>query len=173
MGCRWKRLGSNGCSSAWSNKAIHTGWSTEAFREKPQRAVARLPAVLDRHQPIMVLIELGANDGLRGQSLKRMRANLEQMVDLSREHGAQVLLFQMMIPPNYGPAYANGFADSFAQVAESSGALLVPFFLAEIALDEANFQLDGIHPTAAAQPRLLDAVWPYIEPGLTPNNDPS
>ncbi len=128
--------------------------------------LARLPDLLKRHQPSLVLIELGGNDGLRGLSLKAMRENLRQMVRLSRTRSAQVLLFEMRIPSNYGPAFASAFQNSFSQVAADESVPLVPFFLAEIAEDESNFLPDGIHPNGAAQPKMLNAVWPLLAPRL-------
>lgn len=125
--------------------------------------LARLPALLARHRPGWVLIELGGNDGLRGQPPAQMRANLAQMSRLAREAGARPVLFEMRIPPNYGAAYAEDFASSFARVAQAERAALVPFLLATIATDPGAFQDDGIHPTAAVQPRLLDAAWPTLE----------
>ena len=128
----------------------------------------RLPDALQAHRPELVLIELGANDGLRGQSLDQMQANLRRMVEMSQQTGARVLLFEMRIPSNYGPRYAESFRQRFAMVSDATGAQLVPFFLAAIATDPAAFQDDGIHPDAEAQPRLLDAVWPHLEPMLQP-----
>jgi acyl-CoA thioesterase I len=130
--------------------------------------LARLPAALKRHRPDFVLIELGGNDGLRGLPLAQLRANLRALVARSREAGAQVLVLEMQIPPNYGPAYTQGFQQAFAEAARAGPARLVPFFLAPIASDPKWFQDDGIHPTPAAQPRLLDAVWPALEPVLKP-----
>jgi acyl-CoA thioesterase-1 len=128
--------------------------------------LARLPAALARHRPQLVLIELGGNDGLRGLPLQQLRANLREMVRRSRKSGARVLLFEMRIPPNYGVIYADGFRAAFAAVAKQEGATRVPFFLGPIIEDPKGFQDDGIHPTAAAQPRLLDAVWPLLQPQL-------
>lgn len=136
--------------------------------ETTEGGLRRLPAALDRVKPQLVLIELGANDGLRAQSLQHMRENLTRMVELSRAAGAEVVLFEMRIPPNYGARYSNAFRDSFHQVAQATDAVLVPFFLSAIATDGAHFQDDGIHPTAAAQPQLLDAVWGDIEALLKP-----
>lgn len=129
--------------------------------------LVRLPAALEDHRPALTLIELGANDGLRAQSLDMMRQRLRRMVQLAQAAGSRVLLFEMRIPSNFGPRYTEGFHGSFARVAESTGAALVPFFLAEIALEEQWFQEDGIHPTAAAQPRLLEAVWPHVAAALS------
>ncbi|HKY90218.1 MAG TPA: arylesterase [Nevskiaceae bacterium] len=130
--------------------------------------LARLPAALDRNRPKIVLVELGGNDGLRGQPAQALRTNLERMVDLTRKAGAVPVLFEMRIPENYGPAYANSFHGTFAAVAQERKVALVPFLLAEIALEPDRwFQDDGIHPNAAAQPRLVEAVWPTLQPLLT------
>lgn len=126
----------------------------------------RLPAALKEHHPQIVLIELGANDGLRGQPLGMLRSNLEKMVRLSRAAKAQPVLFEMRIPSNYGEAYTSGFQTSFTSVAKKTRSLLVPFWLAAIATNPKWFQDDGIHPTEAAQPQLLDAVWPTLLPLL-------
>lgn len=128
--------------------------------------LARLPAALDRHRPALVLVELGGNDGLRGLPLPQLRANLAKLVRLSHDSGARVLVLEMRIPPNYGVAYTEGFQKAFAEVARAQGATLVPFFLAPIATDSAQFLDDGIHPAAGAQPALLDAVWPLLHPVL-------
>jgi len=136
--------------------------------ETTSGGLARLPAALQRHRPTVVLIELGGNDGLRGLPLKQLRANLHAMVAKSRAAGAQALVFEMQMPPNYGAAYTQGFTQSFAQAAQQGPARLVPFFLAPIATDMKWFQPDGIHPTAAAQPLLLDAVWPALQAALEP-----
>lgn len=129
--------------------------------------LARLPAALAEFHPRIVLIELGGNDGLRGLPLKQMRANLRAMVARSRAAGAQVLVFEMQIPPNYGPEYLEGFRKSFAEVARAGHARLVPFFLAPIVGDIGRwFQDDGIHPNVAAQPLLLDAIWPALQPAV-------
>jgi acyl-CoA thioesterase-1 len=129
--------------------------------------LTRLPAALDRYRPAIVLIELGANDGLRGQPVDVMRANLEKMVDLSRAAHATPVLFEMRIPPNYGPVYVNLFAKTFGDIAAAKQTPLVPFFLGGIALEGTQwFQEDGIHPSVEAQPQLLDAVWPTLAPLL-------
>jgi len=129
--------------------------------------LARLPAALRRHQPDVVLIELGGNDGLRGLNLKAMRDNLEKMVALSRAAGATPAIFEMRIPANYGPVITGRFQKTFADVADSTNTPMVPFFLATIATDRQKwFQDDGIHPGNAAQPLMLDAVWPHLLPVL-------
>jgi acyl-CoA thioesterase I len=109
--------------------------------------LARLPALLDRHRPRWVLVELGGNDGLRALPLDELRANLRRIVALTRAAGAEPVLFEMRIPTNYGPDYAEGFRASFGEVARDTGAPLVPFLLGPIATDPSAFQDDGIHPS--------------------------
>lgn len=130
--------------------------------ETTDGGLRRLPRQLARHRPELVILELGANNGLRGRSLANMRSELTEMVDAAHATGARVLLLGMRLPPNYGPDYAAEFHDSFSQVAAATDAALVPFFLQPIALDASQFLDDGIHPNAAAQPTLLDHVWPAI-----------
>lgn len=128
--------------------------------------LARLPALLERHRPQMVLVELGGNDGLRALPIKSMRENLERIVDNSAKAGATAVLFEMRIPANYGPAYSEQFTRTFNEVARAKGVPLVPFLLADFATDPRAFQDDGIHPSAAAQPRILDTIWPALRPLL-------
>jgi acyl-CoA thioesterase I len=128
--------------------------------------LTRLPALLDRHRPQMVLIELGGNDGLRGLPLARLGENLTRMATLSRDAGAVPVLFEMRIPSNYGPTYSEGFHATFARTAEALDVPLVPFFLSEIALDPDAFLDDGIHPSVDAQPRMLESAWPTLEAAL-------
>ncbi|MEL6199040.1 MAG: arylesterase [Pseudomonadota bacterium] len=127
---------------------------------------ARLPAALDRFAPAITVIELGGNDGLRGFPLEEMEGNLNEMIAASRGAGSDVVLFAMMIPTNYGARYTEDFQQRFDVVASSNDVPLVPFFLEEVALDATLMQADGIHPNANAQPIMLDAVWPVIEPVL-------
>lgn len=128
--------------------------------------LARLPAALDRERPQIVLIELGGNDGLRGLPVKVLRDNLDAMATLAKQAGARPVIFEMRVPSNYGEAYSDAFGKAFGEVARRHDAPLVPFFLLPIAFDRDAFQDDGIHPTAAAQPRLLDAAWPTLKPLL-------
>lgn len=118
----------------------------------------RLPALLSQHQPSLVIIELGGNDGLRGYPIKTLRENLRQLVALSQAAGARVILLPMQIPPNYGSRYTQAFYNSYKLVAEETGSHLGNFILDQVALDMQLMQPDGIHPTAAAQPKLADAV---------------
>lgn len=131
---------------------------------------SRLPALLQKHQPGIVIIELGANDALRGASLQALRDNLSAMIELAQDKGAQVLLLGMQIPPNFGPRYAKDFANIYQDLAKKHKTARVPFLLSGVA-DSANahdfFQDDGIHPTAEAQAILLDNVWPELK-GLLP-----
>ncbi len=125
--------------------------------------LARLPDALQRHQPDIVIIELGGNDGLRGYPIDRIRANLGRMVTTSRDKGALVLLAGMQIPPNYGRRYVEAFHQILHDLADDHGVALVPFLLEGVATDPGLMQRDGIHPTAAAQPLLLDNLWPTLE----------
>jgi acyl-CoA thioesterase I len=126
----------------------------------------RLPEDLKRHQPDVVVIALGANDALRGQPVAGIRSNLEQMVRLVRQAHAQPVLVGLMIPPNYGIEYAAEFRGLFPALAARLHVPLVPFLLEGIADKPELFQGDQLHPTAAAQPRILDNVWKAVEPLL-------
>jgi acyl-CoA thioesterase-1 len=126
----------------------------------------RLAALLAQHKPSYVVIELGANDALRGLALDATRLNLEWMTQQSKKIGAKVLLLGMRMPPNYGADYGRRFAEIYPQVARSEKVGLVPFLLTGVAdHPEAMrlFQADRIHPTAEAQPRMLDNVWPELK----------
>lgn len=127
---------------------------------------SRLTAALARHEPEIVILELGANDGLRGLRPALLADNLEAMVADARAAGARVLLVGMQMPPNYGPAYTRGFAQTFAAVAEGQKVALVPFLLEGFADEPEHFQADGIHPNAGAQVRMLDTVWAGLQPLL-------
>jgi len=127
----------------------------------------RLPEDLKRHHPHVVVIALGANDALRGQPIAAARANLEQMIRLTRQARAEPVLVGLMIPPNYGIDYAAEFRGMYADVAKRLKVPLVPFLLEGIADQRELFQPDQLHPTAAAQGRILDNVWPVIEPVIT------
>jgi acyl-CoA thioesterase-1 len=127
---------------------------------------ARLPALLARHKPSIVVLELGGNDGLRGGELTATRDNLAAMVAAVKRAGAQALLVGMKVPPNYGPAYVREFDALFAGVAKAHKVPLVPFFFEGFGEKNEMFQPDRIHPAAAAQPLLLDNVWPALRPLL-------
>lgn len=126
---------------------------------------SRLDAALARHKPNVVIIALGANDGLRGLPLGELRSNLLAMVDAAQRAKARVLIVGQRLPPNYGP-YAEQFHALFGDVARARKAATVPFLLEGIAAERRWFQPDGIHPTAEAQPLLLDNVWPALLPLL-------
>ena len=128
--------------------------------------LSRLPRALATHRPALVILELGANDGLRGLPLETSRANLEQMLTACRVAGVRVLLLGMKMPPNYGPKYTTGFERLFRDLAKTYRVPLLPFFLEGVALNPTLIQADGLHPTAAAQPLLLKNVWPRLAPLL-------
>lgn len=122
-------------------------------------ALARLPDLLDKHKPQLCIIELGANDGLRGLPLDTMQNNLNKMINQCSRFG-RVLLLGMQLPPNYGKGYTTAFKQSFANVAKNNAIALVPFLLDGFATDRNYFQADGFHPTADAQEKILANVWP-------------
>jgi acyl-CoA thioesterase-1 len=145
----------------------HQVFNASISGETTSGGLRRLPDLLDRHAPQIVVLELGANDGLRALSLSAMRGNLKQMIQASREAGAQVLLLGMRIPQNYGATYADAFFESFQQLATQMDVAAVDFFLAPIALNQDYFQSDRLHPNAAAQPMLLDEMWDELA-GMLP-----
>lgn len=132
--------------------------------------VERLPRALQLHQPALVILELGANDALRGLPLARTQENLATMVRLSQSAGASVLLIGLRIPPNYGPRYTEQFASMFPALAKQYHLPLVPFLLEKVALDPQRMQADGLHPNAQGQPPILDTVWAYLKPLLKKNS---
>jgi len=131
-----------------------------------QGGLARLPRLLERENPAVVIVELGGNDGLRGIQLDVTRANLAHMIELSQQAGARVILAEMRIPPNYGATYTERFHAMYGELAEETGATLLPFLLEDIALEPDLMMDDGIHPAVAAQPLILDEVWSVLEPLL-------
>jgi len=137
--------------------------------ETTSGGLTRLPALLKQHQPAILIIELGANDALRGMSLVASRKNLDTMVRMGKQAGAKVLLLGMQIPPNYGQRYSQAFAGMFQEVADTHNIALLPFFLKGVA-DRADardwFQADGLHPLAKAHPLILNNVWPVLTPLL-------
>lgn len=153
-----ERLRAKGYGYAVVNASI-TGDTTTG-------GLKRLPRALGLHQPGIVIIELGGNDGLRGTPIAVMRSNLEQMIKLAQAAGAQVILAGMQIPTNYGGTYTKAFAAVYPELARKYRTGLVGFFLDDVATDMKFFQADGIHPTAEAQVMLLDNVWPVLETAL-------
>ena len=124
--------------------------------------LARLPALLEAHGPSIVILELGGNDGLRGQSVAHMRGNLLRMIELTLAQGATPLLAGMQIPPNYGPAYAGEFARTYPELAAQFDIPLVGFLLEDVAMRPELMQPDTIHPNAAGNAVMLDNVWPVL-----------
>lgn len=127
---------------------------------------SRIENTLQTHRPDIVVIELGANDGLRGQSLDLMRRNLERMIDASRRAKAEVLLVGMRLPPNYGTAYTQKFQQTYAELARTKKIAFVPFLFEGFAENGRYFQGDGVHPTSEAQALMLDTVWKGLRPLL-------
>ena len=134
--------------------------------ETTSGGVSRLPAALKQHQPDIVVLELGANDGLRGLPITDMQRNLRTMIEASQATHARVLLVGMLIPPNYGPRYTREFAASYGELAKRYDLPLLPFLLDGVAGKQELTQDDGLHPTAAAQEKILDNVWDTLQPML-------
>lgn len=152
-----------------ANSAIKGGapWSVvnaSISGETTSGGLTRLPELLTVVQPGWVLLELGANDGLRGLPLNVIRQNLQKMIDLSEQSGARVVLLGIMLPPNYGPAYAEPFARMYHQLAERNHLPLLPFLLKDVATNPKLMQEDGLHPTAKGEPIVLDNVWRVVAP---------
>jgi acyl-CoA thioesterase-1 len=134
--------------------------------ETSSGGASRLPELIGQHDPDIVLLELGGNDGLRGLPPSQLEANLAGMIEASQAAGAEVLLLGIDIPPNYGQAYRRAFTQVYTRLADTYDTLLVPFLLEDVALEEGMMQDDGIHPTRDAQPIILDNVWPELAPLL-------
>lgn len=128
----------------------------------------RLPALLKTHKPSHMILELGANDGLRGLPVEAMRDNLTAMTVMARRAAAQTILVGMQIPPNYGPNYSRKFAETFNQISRTQKVPLVPFMLEGFADNPKAFQADGIHPNADFQGKILDNLWPAVSSTLVP-----
>lgn len=128
--------------------------------------LARLAPLLSEHQPALVVVELGGNDGLRGQSPAHLQKNLAAIIQQSKASGARVLLLGMQLPANYGARYNQLFTQVYVQLAASEKIALVPFFLQGVGGVPLLMQDDGIHPAVAGQPRLLDNIWPQLQPLL-------
>ena len=131
--------------------------------------LSRLPALLESYQPDYVLIALGGNDGLRGYPLNLVRQNLKSMIELCRNHSAEPILLGMKIPANYGKRYTDEFAGLYPRVARESGTQLVPFSFESFFTQEGMIQSDGIHPTEAAQPIILNKVFEVLEDYIHPS----
>jgi acyl-CoA thioesterase-1 len=120
---------------------------------------ARIAAALEKNKPAIVIVQLGANDGLRGLPVAQMKANLTAIVQAAKRQGARVILVGMQVPPNYGAQYVNAFRASYREIAQDERISLVPFLFEGVPDKREMFQADNLHPTAAAQPFLLDNVW--------------
>ena len=131
--------------------------------ETTSGGATRLPALLKKHQPDILIIELGGNDGLRGLSLAATESNLRTMIKAGKASDAKVLMLGMRLPPNYGTAYSENFYTLYGKLSRETQTALVPFFLEGIAERNEMFQADRIHPIAAAQPFMLDNVWPALK----------
>ena len=161
VGLLQKRLAAQGYGYRVVNASV-SGETTSGGK-------TRLPRALEQHRPDILILELGANDGLRALPLAAARTNLSGMIDVARQSGVSVLLVGIQIPPNYGAQYAGGFRDLFADLARHHRVPLVPWLMKDVALDSGLMQEDGLHPNAAGQPRLLDNVWPQLAPMLKKN----
>jgi acyl-CoA thioesterase I len=149
-----------------SNRFDYTVVNASISGETTSGGRTRLPALLKQHRPAVVVLELGANDGLRGLPLNTMRDNLAAMTKTSKAAGASVLLVGVRVPPNYGRDYSEKFFESFNSVSRDLRVPLAPFLLDGFAESLGFFQGDRIHPNQSAQPRMLDNVWPYLQPLL-------
>ena len=153
-----QRLASEGYGYHVVNASV-SGETTSGGRNRLQRA-------LSQHRPAVVLVELGANDGLRGLPVKDTQANLRAMIQAAQVAGAKVLLLGIHIPPNYGPQYTQAFDAMYTSLAAEMRVPLLPFLLEGIAMNTRYMQADGLHPNAAGQPRVLANVWPRLKPLL-------
>lgn len=153
-----RRLQENG----YPHRVVNASISGDATSS----GLSRLPVALEQHRPALVILELGANDGLRGQPPMVMTHNLARMIELAQQSGARVLLAEMRIPPNYGPLYAQKFQAAFGELAQKYAIPLIPFLLEGVAGSPALIQDDGLHPRAEAQARILENVWPTLEAAL-------
>lgn len=147
-------------------KTSHPNWqvvNASISGETTAGGLSRLPAALKQHQPKLVIIELGANDGLRGLPLLQTRSNLTKMIRLSKAAGAKVLLIGIQMPPNYGPVYTTGFAAIYTDLAKQEKTALLPFLLQPIALDRSYFLPDQLHPNAKGQIKMRDHVWVVLK----------
>ncbi len=128
--------------------------------------LARLDALLTVHKPKILLLELGANDGLRGLPPKLLKSNLAEIIHRAQKAGTKVLLLSMLIPPNYGKRYVEMFHNVYPQLSKELGVPTIPFILQDVALDKDLMQTDGLHPNVKAQPLIADKVWQYLQPLL-------
>ena len=162
-------------SQSWPSllqqRLIENGYAHRIFNssiagDTTQGGATRLPRLLDKNQPDVVILELGGNDGLRGLPIEVTGNNLSSMIEQSQSAGASVILSEMRIPPNYGRTYTEKFNTLYTTLADEYGVSLLPFLLDDIALEPGLMMADGIHPTAEAQPLILEKVWIQLEPLL-------
>lgn len=154
-----KRLSASGDSNAW--EVINASISGETS----SGGLARLPDLLRTHEPDIVILELGANDGLQARPTRQIKANLQRMLTVISDSGAKSILIGMQIPDNYGPIYQRSFMTVFSELAaDNSQTVLVPFLLENVATRKELMQADGLHPRADAQPLILNNIWPVLEP---------
>jgi acyl-CoA thioesterase-1 len=162
-------------SQSWPSllqqRLIENGYTHRVFNssiagDTTQGGATRLPRLLDRNQPDVVILELGGNDGLRGLPIEVTGKNLSSMIKQSQSAGASVILSEMRIPPNYGRTYTEKFNTLYTTLADQYDVSLLPFLLDDIALEPGLMMADGIHPTAEAQPLILEKVWLQLEPLL-------
>ena len=154
-----------------AKKIEHAGYDFNVVNasvsgETTEGGLARLPRALALHRPRVLILELGANDGLRGLPVADAQDNLDHMIILAQSHDARVLLVGMLMPPNYGERYTSAFHAAFGDLAQSHHLALVPFLMAGVALHSELIQADGLHPNERGQPLLLDNVWPVLQPML-------
>lgn len=160
-----------GWVSLLQNKLLESGYNYQVVNasisgETTAGGRHRINEALKKHQPEIIIIELGGNDGLRGMELKQIKDNLSFMITASLNHDANVLLMSIEIPPNYGPRYNQKFSQNYDVLAHEHAISLAPFLLKSVATDPAYMQADGIHPKANAQGMILKNVWPFLTPLL-------
>jgi len=158
-----KRLQDQGYGYAVVNASV-SGETTSG-------GLQRLPRALQLHRPAIVVLELGANDALRGLPLSLSEGNLSRMIVLAQQAGARILLVGMRMPPNYGPRYTTEFTRMYSELATRYHLPWVPFLLESVALDPARMQEDGLHPNAKGEPAVLETLWPQLEPLLHKNHE--
>jgi len=145
---------------------VYTIFNESISGDTSAGGLARIDNALNQYNPELILLELGANDGLRGLSPKKMKSNLAEIINRSRKSGAKVLLLSMRIPPNYGKRYVDMFYNVYPQLAEEMNVSHVPFILEEVALSKEMMQKDGLHPNAKAQAIIANKIWQYLYPIL-------
>lgn len=156
-------LGQKLAQSGYGHSVVNASTSGDTTAN----GLSRIDGALSAHKPDIVILALGANDGLRGLSLKSMRENIESMTRKSQAAGARVLIAGMQLPPNYGPDYTQKFAKTFGDVARNTRSALLPFLLDGFGTDPLSFQSDGVHPVAAAQARIVENIWTPLAPLLS------